>query len=98
MTTQIIMSCNASKLFCEWMTAQKVVPSSGYNPILLPIQIELDKQFTEIKLRKRLKERPSVVEIDKVKVIKSDIEIAAMICPSVRPKIRFFEECASPVA
>ena len=80
--------------------AHAAMKSGGYHPRILPIQLELQKQFTEIKLRRRLQTRPSVESLDKRKVIKPDSAIAIMICPSIREKIRFFENAlgSSPLA
>jgi hypothetical protein len=69
-----------------------VTKSSGYNAIILPTQISLQKQFDEIKLKELIKVRPTVDQMDSQKVIKPEYAIASLICPSIKSKIKFYEE------
>ncbi|KND01688.1 uncharacterized protein SPPG_03483 [Spizellomyces punctatus DAOM BR117] len=43
-------------------------------------------------LRRGLEERPSVQSLESMKVLRTDPYTALILCPSIKPKVRFFED------
>ncbi|KAH6562094.1 hypothetical protein BASA50_004172 [Batrachochytrium salamandrivorans] len=63
----------------------------GPNSPLLQTLAMLTKHFAELQLQHKLRHRPNVEAMELRKVLRSGVHIAHMICPSIRPKVAFYE-------
>ncbi|KAJ3023535.1 hypothetical protein HKX48_002698 [Thoreauomyces humboldtii] len=76
-----------------------VMKYCSYNPTLLAVQVELDKRLTSSRVHSGLAHRPSVGSLESMKVLPTGPDTALMLCPPIRPKLRFFEhlsvDCAA---
>ncbi|KAJ3074595.1 hypothetical protein HK102_005765 [Quaeritorhiza haematococci] len=61
-------------------------------PLLLATQLELSKRLIESQLVHKLERRPSVEKLEGAKVLMTGPDTAAMVCPGIKPKVRFYEE------
>ncbi|KAI9101028.1 hypothetical protein DFS34DRAFT_453157 [Phlyctochytrium arcticum] len=64
----------------------------SYHPIRLATQLELAKNLASARINSNLTHRPSVQSLESMKVLRTDPATALMMCPSIRPKLRYFED------
>jgi len=87
-----IFSISIILIYYLFFVAHTVTPYSATYSSLLPVQISLDQKFRELSLQKNLSRRSSVGRLESMKILKTNGHSANMLCPPIKPKIKFYEE------
>jgi hypothetical protein len=61
-------------------------------------QMMLHRHLTQRNLKSHLQIRPTVESLEGSKIVLEGATTAAWVCPSIRPKLKFFEELKSEEA
>ncbi|KAI8824283.1 uncharacterized protein EV422DRAFT_519584 [Fimicolochytrium jonesii] len=73
----------------------QVMKYCAYHPTMLATQVELDKRLTSSRIFTSLNHRPTVESLECMKVLRTSPTTAAMLCPNIKPKLRFFEDLSA---